>query len=341
MTVSLIMTEQTIESIKNLADDDFLVTYMANGAGVENAQFPAESIKALVTRLEQAEGEVERYREFIESAELIHFRRSGNPMAIYKVDDTFTLFGNGIDSKGHTQVWDAFAGECCGDEHREAMIQTAKDFFGMYPAATEPIRIEQIMADFALEMLKKHGTGEAGRVADGVRLIADERQRQIDVEGWTAEHDAQYQVNELSRAAVQYAIIGKELLYTHHWNTVRGPEYYRKRYKGEILTEALKSCEEDDIDLLKTILGRDENGNVNLPAHGAWPWDASWWKPSADPIRNLVKAGALIAAEIDRLQRLTSKPASEAAAGKSEPISECPRCSLIGQTNSLPCPIHD
>lgn len=34
-----------------------------------------------------------------------------------------------------------------------------------------------------------------------------------------------------------------------------------------------------------------------------WPWDASWWKPSDDPIRNLVKAGALIAAEIDRLHR--------------------------------------
>jgi len=33
-----------------------------------------------------------------------------------------------------------------------------------------------------------------------------------------------------------------------------------------------------------------------------WPWDASWWKPSDDPIRNLVKAGALIAAEIDRLE---------------------------------------
>jgi hypothetical protein len=35
-----------------------------------------------------------------------------------------------------------------------------------------------------------------------------------------------------------------------------------------------------------------------------WPWDVSWWKPSPDPIRNLVKAGALIAAEIDRLERL-------------------------------------
>jgi hypothetical protein len=34
-----------------------------------------------------------------------------------------------------------------------------------------------------------------------------------------------------------------------------------------------------------------------------WPWDREQWKPSPNPIRNLVKAGALIAAEIDRLQR--------------------------------------
>lgn len=34
-----------------------------------------------------------------------------------------------------------------------------------------------------------------------------------------------------------------------------------------------------------------------------WPWEPETWKPSADPLRNLVKAGALIAAEIDRLQQ--------------------------------------
>jgi hypothetical protein len=38
-----------------------------------------------------------------------------------------------------------------------------------------------------------------------------------------------------------------------------------------------------------------------------WPWDRAWWKPSPDPIRNLVKAGALIAAEIDRLQRKAAR----------------------------------
>lgn len=35
-----------------------------------------------------------------------------------------------------------------------------------------------------------------------------------------------------------------------------------------------------------------------------FPWSKKEWKPSDDPIRNLVKAGALIPAEIDRLKRL-------------------------------------
>lgn len=35
-----------------------------------------------------------------------------------------------------------------------------------------------------------------------------------------------------------------------------------------------------------------------------WPWSAQWWKPKHDDrVRELVKAGALIVAEIDRLQR--------------------------------------
>lgn len=42
---------------------------------------------------------------------------------------------------------------------------------------------------------------------------------------------------------------------------------------------------------------------LNIPTL-FWPWEQAWWKPSDDPIRNLVKAGALIAAEIDRLTRL-------------------------------------
>lgn len=34
-----------------------------------------------------------------------------------------------------------------------------------------------------------------------------------------------------------------------------------------------------------------------------WPWEAVWFKPKADPVRQLSIVGALIAAEIDRLLR--------------------------------------
>jgi hypothetical protein len=47
--------------------------------------------------------------------------------------------------------------------------------------------------------------------------------------------------------------------------------------------------------------GPFSNPSHDNPPEG-WPWHG-WWKPSPDPIRNLVKAGALLAAEIDRLRR--------------------------------------
>jgi len=40
------------------------------------------------------------------------------------------------------------------------------------------------------------------------------------------------------------------------------------------------------------------------PTGWGWPWQRSEWKPSDDPIENLVRAGALIAAEVDRRLRL-------------------------------------
>jgi hypothetical protein len=36
-----------------------------------------------------------------------------------------------------------------------------------------------------------------------------------------------------------------------------------------------------------------------------WPWDQQWWKPT-DRRRDLVKAGALIVAEIERIDRAAS-----------------------------------
>lgn len=103
----------------------------------------------------------------------------------------------------------------------------------------------------------------------GAALIAAERQRQMDVEGWTPKHDDEHNAMELSRAA----------------------ESYLRATKSMVLYSA-------------------EFSKVSNTAPVCWPasWDESWWKPSEDPIRNLVKAGALIAAEIDRLQREKVRP---------------------------------
>jgi len=50
---------------------------------------------------------------------------------------------------------------------------------------------------------------------------------------------------------------------------------------------------------------------------GEWPWGSHWWKPSNSRIRNLAKAGALIAAEIDRINRFKAIDKDLAYLGRS------------------------
>ena len=40
----------------------------------------------------------------------------------------------------------------------------------------------------------------------GIELIADERQRQIEVEGYNAQHDSQHNASDFVYAAISYAI---------------------------------------------------------------------------------------------------------------------------------------
>lgn len=59
---------------------------------------------------------------------------------------------------------------------------------------------------------------------------------------------------------------------------------------------------------------------VGVNPNGArlwWPWDAKFWKPSPDTRRNLIKAGALLLADIEWLDRQRSKLAELA---KQEPL---------------------
>lgn len=45
--------------------------------------------------------------------------------------------------------------------------------------------------------------------------------------------------------------------------------------------------------------------------HKDWPWARVWWKPSNDRKRNLIKAGALIAADLDRILREEARAAQK------------------------------
>jgi hypothetical protein len=99
---------------------------------------------------------------------------------------------------------------------------------------------------------------------DALRDVAAERQRQIEREGWTPEHDDQHNGGELSEAAICY-------------------------------------------------LQGDERWGYGNP-HQRWPWERAYWKPK-DRRSNLVRAGALILAEIERFDRAALTRAKEVQRG--------------------------
>lgn len=90
--------------------------------------------------------------------------------------------------------------------------------------------------------------------------VLAERQRQIEGEGWSAEHDDLHKHGDLAGAAACYTL-----------NAAIG------------LVDGAPHC----------------------PAEPCmfWPWAREWWKPK-DPRRDLVRAAALIIAEIERIDRL-------------------------------------
>jgi hypothetical protein len=72
---------------------------------------------------------------------------------------------------------------------------------------------------------------------------------------------------------------------------------------GELARAAMCYCMEPDIDY-------EAGDEPAIPKE--WPWEDQWWKPTPDNrIRELEKAGALIAAEIDRILLLENKQEGE------------------------------
>jgi len=104
-------------------------------------------------------------------------------------------------------------------------------------------------------------------MSTGVELIAAERKRQVEKEGWTPDHDEQHTEGELAWAACYYAM----------------PETLCKQL----------------------YMGTGVSASITIDPRFFFPppWSFEWRKREDQDrisIRDLVKAGALIAAEIDR-----------------------------------------
>ncbi len=99
-------------------------------------------------------------------------------------------------------------------------------------------------------------------------LIAAERQRQISVEGWTPEHDDEHDGEQLACAAAYYALPP----------AMRTEVVYFQDSPGHLAWRPLSNF--------------------------IWPWTDNWRKATPNNReRELIKAAAMLVAEIERMQR--------------------------------------
>ena len=109
--------------------------------------------------------------------------------------------------------------------------------------------------------------------------IADERRRQVTKEGWTPQHDDdEHGTDDLACAAACYALPDdmREMMLSKQ----RRAPAFRARFRTT---------------------------TTHLWRH-IWPFTEDWWKPK-DRRRDLVRAGALIVAEIERIDRAKERAA--------------------------------
>jgi hypothetical protein len=125
-----------------------------------------------------------------------------------------------------------------------------------------------------------------------IQDVIAERNRQKSQKGWTSEHDDEHDSGELATAAACYAL----------------PDEKREIRPFNVVRDIGRSVGESIL-----ITGVDVVPRL-------WPWDAEWWKPK-DRRRDLVRAAALLIAEIERIDR------SKGGASSSKVL----------ESNTLPC----
>lgn len=126
--------------------------------------------------------------------------------------------------------------------------------------------------------------------------IGRERLRQMTDEGWTTRHDDAHDKGQMARAAGCYAIAAGMSDDQRETYAVGDPHTGLHWHRTVLLTRW-------------------------------WPWSMGWWKPK-DRRRDLIRAGALIVAEIERLDRLMYFQEPPAAADEKK---AAPAASTFGE----------
>jgi hypothetical protein len=109
----------------------------------------------------------------------------------------------------------------------------------------------------------------------GIELIAEERDRQVK-KGYDAEHDEDESAMQLSCAAAMFIA-----------------EATNKNWKDHTHYDDLGNCARFQLRQMDTRKWKEQ-----------WPWSDHDGRSNSDEKTCLIKAGALIAAEIDRLQNI-------------------------------------
>lgn len=148
--------------------------------------------------------------------------------------------------------------------HNEAVFITDEHYEQCPPQVQKMIRTLAVMQVPAYQAFLAEVRAQGVKsLSNAVQSVIAERQRQQSAEGWTSKHDDKHDNNELAFAASCYAFHSAAA----SWNF------------------------------------EDDGTPYDIhPAPKNWPWAPEWWKPT-NPRRDLVKAGALILAEIERIDR--------------------------------------
>jgi hypothetical protein len=97
--------------------------------------------------------------------------------------------------------------------------------------------------------------------------------------------------------------IGADLIYSERLRQIEKEEWTKAHDDRYVNDELLKAS---TCYIGVSITNPDERATREDVLEVIWPWDEEWFKPTTF-IRNLTKAGALIAAEIDRRIRAGEK----------------------------------